>query len=136
MAFVLKATYIELDGRDISGVARAIQLTVSGVVVETTPFNAEWLRYTPDKRASWDVALTLFQDFDDGEIGGFLWDRVLRKVPIKVRKTHLLPAGPSNASFEGQAILLEYPLYDGEVGAIATVDPVLKGTDDLRRVII
>ena len=103
MAFVLKATYIELDGRDISGSARAIQLSVSGVVVETTPFNAEWLGiHSRQAQGSWDVALTLFQDFDDGEIGGFLWDRVLETVAVKVRKTHLLPVGPSNASFEGQ----------------------------------
>ena len=132
--FILQATYIEVDGRDISGSARAIQLALSGVVVETTPFNAQWLEFTPDKRASWDVALTLLQDFDDGEVGGFLWDRVLKEVAIKVRKTHLLPAGPSNASFEGQAVLLEYPIFDNEVGAVATVDPVLKGTGPLSRV--
>ena len=64
MGFIFREPDIEIDGRDFSDDAFAVDLDIDVVGSEpSTPFHSAWLEYPEDGFLTWSMTVHLYQSF-------------------------------------------------------------------------
>ena len=111
----------------------AVTLNIDIIVIDASPFGAEWAVWAAGKVKTWSMTVELNQDFDVGEIDGQLFSLLGELVVVAVRPKSGAVSS-SNPQYQGKVILLSYPPFSNAVGELATSLVVLRGTGELARV--
>ena len=131
---VLTDVVVILDSVVLADVT-AVTLNIDIIVIDASPFGAEWAVWAAGKVKTWSMTVELNQDFDVGEIDDQLFPLLGELVVAAVRpKSGAISS--SNPQYQGRVILLSYPPFSNAVGELATSLVVLRGTGELSRVIV
>ena len=113
----------------------AVTLNTDVIVVDATPFAAEWAVWATGKVKTWSMTVELNQDFDVGEIDDQLFP-LLGELVVAAVRPKSGAVSSSNPQYQGEVIILSYPPFSNAVGELATSLVVLRGSGELTRVIV
>ena len=131
---VLTATFISINGTDLSEHFTSIDLPVEVDVPEATAFGDEWRTRAPDGLKDWTATSDYNQDYAAGALDATLWPLLGKAVTLAVRPDEAVRSA-TNPEWGGTPILSSYQPINGAVGELSTGSITLMGSGPLTRTV-
>ena len=132
---ILKDAFLSINGVDLSDHLEQIDLNYSAAIHEKGAMGEESITRIAGLK-DFKLSATLLQNYDAGKVDATCFPLVgAASFPVVVRPSKKSPAGPTNPSFTGNALLASYPPISGTHGQVAKASISLEGDGDLLRAI-
>ena len=117
--FVLRDCSVTVDGVDFSDHCSSVEITMSKDEIDTTNFGGTGRERTHGLKDD-SFVLNFQQDFDAASVDATLFGLYdgESEFPVVVKPT-AAAVGPTNPSYTGTCIMLEYQPLSGDVGSLS-----------------
>jgi hypothetical protein len=120
-AMVLLASFLSLNGNDVSDHTKKIELTVEVEDKDVTTFAAAGWKMVLGGLKSGKLGATFEQDVAVGALDSTMWPLLGTLVPFEVRLSNAA-VGTSNPKYTGSVLINAWSPISGSVGDDAEVD--------------
>lgn len=120
-AMVLLASYLSVDGTDVSDQTSKIELEVDVDEQDVTTFGSGGWKEVLGGLKSAKLSVTFDNDFADGSLDETMWGLLGTVVPFEVRPSNAARSA-SNPAYTGNVLITKWVPISGSPGDVASVD--------------